>query len=103
MHSVVFRRGNYLQVTRIVTLQTFDECDSQTRSQIRILAVGFLTTTPARIAKDVDIGTPKSEPFVTGALVMTLELVMFGTRLGRDDIGKLEHKIRVTSRSQPDG
>jgi len=53
----------------------------------RILAVGFLSASPERVAKDVDIGTPECEAFIASVLIMTNELVMLRARFGRVHIG----------------
>ena len=40
-----------------------------------------MSTAPARIAKDVDVGAPKREPLVHAVIVVTQVLVVFCTRL----------------------
>ena len=44
---------NNFQIFRIVTLKSFNECDAEPRSEVRIFAVGLLSATPARITKNV--------------------------------------------------
>src|SRR6266567_3860085 len=60
VHCVVFRGRDYFEVARVIALQTLDESDAQTRGEKWILAVSFLSASPARVAKDIDIGTPES-------------------------------------------
>ena len=68
----------------IVALQPFDKCHAHAAGQIRVLAVGFVTASPAGIAKDVDIGAPKGQPFIDAAIPLTLEFVVFGAAFGRN-------------------
>src|SRR5882762_1128910 len=97
----MFRRGHDFKVARIITLQTFDESDSQSRSEIRVFTVRLLSAAPARVAKDVDIRTPISQTLVAGVLVMAQELVMFGAGLGRNYVGNLMHEIGVPGGGEP--
>src|SRR5260370_8947780 len=59
--SKVFWRGHGLQIFRIITLETGHERDADSRSQVRVLAVRFLPASPARIAKDIDVGSPDGQ------------------------------------------
>ncbi len=56
VHGEVLRRCDGLQVLRVIALQARDERHAHARGEIRVFAVGFLATTPARIAEDVDVG-----------------------------------------------
>src|SRR5207249_1942382 len=49
-----------------------------------IFAVGLLATTPARIAKDIDIWRPEVEAFHDVAASGSHRLVMLGPSLGAD-------------------
>ena len=60
VHGVMFRGRDHLEVARVIALQTLDESNAQTRGEKRVLAVGFLSASPARVAKDIDIRTPES-------------------------------------------
>jgi hypothetical protein len=51
MQGVVFWCGDRLEVLGIVSLQAANERDAEPASQVRIFAVGFLTSSPLRIAK----------------------------------------------------
>ena len=64
MHSEVLWSGDGLKIFRIIALQAFNEGNAQARSQIGILAVGFLAAAPARIAKNIDVRRPDGEAAV---------------------------------------
>src|SRR6185436_7828792 len=76
MHCVMFRRGYYFEVARVITLQSAYELNAKSCGEIRIFAVGFLAASPTWIAKDVDVRTPESQSLVTAVLVVTQKLVM---------------------------
>ena len=54
----------------IIPLQAANERHAQRAGQERIFAVGFLAATPARIAENVDVGRPKSQPVVNVAVAV---------------------------------
>src|SRR5437870_3416043 len=95
VHRVMFRRRDHLEVARVIALQTLDESHAQTRSEKRVLAIGFLSASPARVAKDVDIRAPESQPFIPSALIVANELVMLCAGFSRDHVSNLMHKISV--------
>src|ERR1041385_7404930 len=55
MNGVVFRSCNHFQILRIVTLQSFNECDTEATRQVRVFAIGLLASSPARVTKDIDV------------------------------------------------
>ena len=61
VNGVVLRSRDDFQILRIVTLQSFDECDTEPAGEVRIFAVGFLSASPARVAKDIDVWRPEGE------------------------------------------
>src|SRR5687768_8330479 len=81
MNCVMLRSRHSLQIFRIVTLKPFYEFDAKPRTEVRIFAVGFLSTTPTRIAKDVYVGRPKREAVEAISIPTTLCLVIFGACL----------------------
>src|SRR5437660_5425974 len=95
-------RSDHFEIFRIVSLQAFDEFNSEPCCQIRIFTIGFLSAAPTRIAKDVDVRAPEGQALITRMLILTNELVMLGARLRRDYIGDLMHQIGVPRRSQTD-
>ncbi len=58
MHGEVLRCRDHIRQIGVRTLHALHEGDSQPRGEIGILAVCFLTATPARITEDVDVGRP---------------------------------------------
>src|SRR5579862_3843063 len=62
VHRVVFGSRDGEEVFRIIALQAIDERYAHGCGEKRVLAVRFLAASPARIAKDVDVGRPDSEP-----------------------------------------
>src|SRR6185369_11969421 len=86
MHRIVFRGGDNLKVARIVTLQALHELNPKTPGEIWIFAVSLLSASPARVAKDIDVGTPERQALIAKALVLTHKLVMLGARFGRDNV-----------------
>src|SRR5690349_21005224 len=77
--SVVFGGRDNFQILRIIALKTFNKFNSYTCGEIRILAIGLLTTTPPRITKDVDIGRPERKPVKPVSIPTTLGVIIFGT------------------------
>src|SRR4029450_2317577 len=72
MNSIVLRSGNNFQILRIVTLESLDECHTETAGKVRILSVSLLPTSPAWIAKDIDVWRPKRK--TVKPVVVTLSL-----------------------------
>jgi len=101
--GVVFGSGDSLQVVRILTLEASDEGDAEARGQKRIFTVGFLAASPARIAKDIDVGRPIGEAVVAAGVVVLLRVVEFGASLGGDDVGDAMEEARVPSGGEADG
>ena len=63
VHGIMFGRGDHPVICGIVALQAGDERDAHAPGEERIFAIGFLAASPARIAKDVDVGRPEIEAF----------------------------------------
>src|SRR6476469_4748150 len=98
MHGEMFRGCDGLEVMGIVPLHTVDECEGHLSGEIRVLSVGLLAAAPTRIAKDIDIRRPKSEPVVASVIIVTTRIVIFGTGFGRYNVGDPVFKIRVPGR-----
>ena len=81
----MLRRGHHLQVFGIVALQTANELDRHAGGEVWILAIGLHAAAPARIAEEVDVGSPEGQPLVNAALAAAHEFVVFGARfVGKD-------------------
>ena len=81
MHREVLGRRHRLQVSRIVALQAAAKGHGQARGEKWALAVGLVPASPARIAKDVDVGGPERESLVQAAVAFARVLVVLGARL----------------------
>ncbi|MNV13338.1 hypothetical protein D3C71_1039740 [compost metagenome] len=103
VYGQVLGSGVQLAVDGIVTLQTVHEGNTHASGEVRILAVGFLTAAPARVAEDVDVGRPESQPLIARMRTLTDELVMLGARLVADRGSHLPHQRYVESSRQTDG
>jgi len=76
VHRIVFSRGSHFEILGMISLETLDERHAHAAGQERILTVGLLPATPARIAEYVDIGGPKGQSFVYPAVPLTHEFVV---------------------------
>src|SRR5947209_17588333 len=102
MHGVVFWCGDRLEVLGIVSLQTANERDAEPASQVGIFAVGFLTSSPPRIAKDVDVWRPEGQTEVPRVVAVGYRVVVLGARFGRNDVAHAMHEIFIPSCAQSD-
>ena len=73
-----------LIIIRIIALQSAGYGYTHLLGQVRVLAIGFHTPSPARVTEDIDIRGPESKTFVTVVLLVFLVLVVFGTGLVAD-------------------
>ena len=91
VNRIVFWRGNHFEVYRVIALQTFNKRHAHASGEIGVFAVSFLTTAPARITEDVDIGAPKGQAFILTEVIMPERFMVFCSCLGRNDVGEFEH------------
>ncbi len=103
VHSKVLGRRYQLQVMRIVALQAFDKLHAQARGEKWILAKGLHAAAPARIAKDVDVRRPESEPCEAAVIVVANGLVVLGAAFDRDDLRDPAHECGVPGGREADG
>src|SRR6476659_3691607 len=92
VHCEVFGSGDGLEIFWVVALQAGHKRHAHARSEKRIFTVGFLATSPSRIAKNIDVGRPDSESVVpdSGAIRMQIDVIL-GTKFGADDAGDAMH------------
>src|SRR5436190_12348885 len=95
VHGIMLWGGDYFEVLRVISLQTPDEFNAQPRRQIRVFAVSLLSPPPARVAKNIDVGTPESQPFVATVSIISEVLVIFCPRFGRDHLSDLMHQFGI--------
>jgi hypothetical protein len=100
----MLRAGHRLEITVLHLLDAGDILDRDARGEERILAVGLLPAAPARIAKDVDVGRPETQPVIgLAAFAVTDGLVILGPGLVGDDLPDLVDQRRVPRRGHADG
>ena len=100
MDREVFWSRYDLVVGGIIALHSFHESDAQTAGEKWIFTVCFLAASPARIAKDVDIGRPEVEPVIDAVDTFTQRFAIFRASLGADGRSNLAHERNVPSRSE---
>ena len=102
--GVVLGRGDRAIVLRIIALHAGHKGNAHARSEERIFAVGFLSAAPARIAEDVDVGSPEVEALKEHAgAVFANRLHVLDAPFGADDFSHLVNRRRVEGGGQPDG
>ena len=101
--GVVFGRGDGLEIARVISLESSDESSAETAGEERVFAVSFLAASPARIAKDVDVGGPEGEAEVARGVVVELRVVIFGAGLGGNDVGDAMEEAGVPGGGETDG
>ena len=85
MNCIVLGTSPELAVFRILrSLQSAHHGTSHSGGQVRILTIGFLSTTPSRITEDIDVWSPDRESMETGYISpLLLQFIPFGTHLIR--------------------
>src|SRR5688572_24994956 len=102
MNRVVLGSGNDFQILRIVTLQSVDECHTETAGEVRIFSVSLLATSPAWIAKDIDVWRPERQTVKPIVVTTSLCFVILGAPLVRDHRGDAIHQWRIKGGSESD-
>ena len=100
MNRVVFHRRDGLEVFVVIALDAVDEIHRHAARQERVLAIGFLSPAPARIAEDVDVRRPEGQPAIHGVHIFRGIIVMLGAALVGNRRGDLQHQVFVPGRGQ---
>src|SRR5690348_4657271 len=87
MNRVVLGSGNNFQILRIVTLESFNKCHTETAGEVWIFSVSLLTSSPAWVAKDIDVWLPKRKTVKPVVVTMSLCFVVLRPRLVGDHRG----------------
>ena len=103
VHRVVFRRRDHAEILGIIALQPGYKSDAHATCQERIFAVSFLSSSPARIAKDIDIRRPKIQSFHDVAPAGLYCLLVFRASLRPNHDGHIVDERVVKSRGESDG
>ena len=101
--GIVLGRRDRFQVARVVALQAGNECYADAAGEVGIFAIGFLAASPARVAKDIDIGRPKGEAVVASGVSMLDCIIVFGACFGGDHIGDAMDQIGIPGGGETDG
>ena len=103
-----------LAIQRDRFLHAQDGLHTQYGIQVRVLTTGLLTTTPARITEDVDVGTPERQLRIAGIVrhalwyveqlrVIVVGTVPVGTCLVADLREYVIYQLGIERSSQTDG
>ncbi len=105
MDGEVLRRRHALVIERIVALDAMNEADGHVAGQVRVLAIGFLTAAPARIAEDVDIGRPVVDTVIAvgAGRVARDGGIIIGAAFGGDGVADCAHQGLIPGGGQTDG
>ena len=88
MHSIVLGTGMKLEVlvlagfaSQICTLQATNHPQSHLGVHEWVFTIGLLTTSPARVAEDVDVGCPERQTTIALEFILASGHCVLGTRL----------------------
>ena len=95
MYGIVLGGGDQLQIFGIVALHAGDKRHAHAAGEKRIFAIGLLAASPARVAKDVDVGGPEGESEEHLMVVFAHGLVVLGARFGGDGLAHAMHETGV--------
>ena len=73
------------------------------RGEKGIFAVGFLPASPARIAKDVDVGRPEIQAEEDAVVPFPLRLVVLGPSFGGNRLALAVDQVAIPCRGHADG
>src|SRR2546430_3085171 len=85
----MLRGRDHAIVLGIIALKSGDKRNSHSSGKKRILPVGFLPASPARIAEDIDVGGPEIQSLHDVAPARTYSLVVLGSGFRADHHGHL--------------
>jgi len=103
MHRIMLGRGDSLKIFRIVALQARNESHAHSGGKKGIFTVGFLSSSPARIAEYVDIGRPEIQTLVDVSPSLADGLVVLGSGFLTDGGCHLVNQWRVKGGRKADG
>ena len=84
-------------------MQTFDKGHAHFSGQIGIFAVGFMTTSPAGVPKDIDVGGPGGEPLIDLCPAKFLVFIVLGPHFIGNRHSHLVHQRGVKAGSHGNG
>ena len=85
-----------------LSLQTFDICNTQYCNQCRVFSISLMSTPPAGIPEEIDIGRPKCNSFINITVFMFFIFIIFGSRLRRNGNSYPLQQFFFKSCSKPD-
>ena len=86
VHGIVFGGGDGLEILGVDRPGAPLRTHAEAAGEEGIFAVGFLAASPARIAKDIDVGRPEGESLVEAVIACARWLVDLGAGFGGDDV-----------------
>ena len=95
-------RGHGLQIVRVGALHSLYESHGNARGKKRVFAVGLLAAAPARVAKDINVGRPESEPIISTIIAVALCLVVLRAGFSGDYIRHFMYDLGVPCGRQSD-
>src|SRR5215212_5664182 len=96
----MLRRRNGLQIPGIIALHAFDKGNAEAGREKRILAIRFLAASPTRIAKNVDVGGPKSKTVKTFTLIVCDRVVILSPCFIGNSAGHSVYQFLIPRSSQ---
>jgi hypothetical protein len=100
--GVVLGSGDHFKVFGVIALHGFNKRDTEAAGEIRVFAVGFLASAPARVAKDIDVGRPEIQTVIDAVVVVGDRVAILGAGLGGDDLGLVVDEVGVPGGGHPD-
>ena len=97
VNGVMLSAGVRFEIFRVVALQAFDHCHAHATSEIRVFAIGFHATTPARVAEDVNVWRPERQPLVAMIFLVRLIAVILCASLVAHHRKSFEQRLVVES------
>ena len=103
VYGIMFSTSHRFQILRIISFQAVDDRRTHFGCQVRVLAIGFLSTSPAGITEDIDIRSPISQSTIDFAGLACFQVfIEQGTSFRRGHISHLLKGFRVEGGSHTD-
>src|SRR5450631_4122355 len=103
MHGIVFWSSYGEEILGIVALQALHEFHAHATSEVGIFAISLLSTSPAWVAKNVDVRRPDGESEENAVNIVAHCLVVLGARFSRNHRGYLVLKTQIPCGRESNG
>ena len=91
MDCIVLCTGGCLQVERVITLDSFDVCRTESSGEERVLSVGLHPAAPAGIPENVYVRGPEGQTCEAAVVLHFTCLVEFGASLIGNNVANLPY------------